>query len=50
MKMLRGGKVTLEGLRPGLWTIAVSGMGESEKLSEEVEVVAGKRAEVEFLK
>lgn len=50
MTMLRGGKATLEGLHPGRWQIAVSGMGDNEKLSDEVDVVAGETAKVEFAK
>ncbi len=51
MQMLRKGKGTLDGLRPGLWEIEVQGMrprdGESAP-KRTVEVVAGQTAEIEL--
>jgi len=50
MQMLRRGKGTLDGLRPGTWEIEVQGMrreGEAEK-KRTVEVVAGQTLELEM--
>lgn len=47
---VRNGRATLEGLRPGRWSVRVIGFGQSpDRLqSKEVEVQAGRRVEVQF--
>lgn len=53
VQMLRKGKATLDGLRPGSWVVKVEGPGrnganEETALEKTVTVVAGETAEVDF--
>jgi hypothetical protein len=45
---LRGGRVKLSGLQPGLWKVELSGLGEDADFTQTVEVRAGETAQVLF--